>query len=313
MILLRYGSHSMSASLQSSTLDTSGLPPVRGMAGLANSLPPPMFLFLAIISLQVGAAASTTLFAALGPSGTVFTRLLFASIMLLAISPLRSLTLTRKTLQALAIFGVSIGLMNYCFYQAIARLPLGVTVGLEFIGPLTVAVFASRGAKEFAYAALGGLGVALLAPWNEASNADPVGFLFALAAGAFWGAYILLGKRAGKHVAGRGGLAVAMVFGALAVAPIGALDALPVLSDPLLLLTAASVAVLSSVLPYSLEYIALRRMSTRSFSILLCCEPAIAAVVGALFLGDRLGVLEYAALVCVSVASLGVAGRSHDA
>lgn len=302
----------MSVPPQSSPLEPAQGAPAGGLGGLANSLPPPLFLFLAIISLQIGAAASTTLFAALGPGGTVFLRLLFAAGMLLAISPMRGFRYNRGDWLALAAFGVSIGLMNFFFYQAIARLPLGVTVGLEFIGPLLVAVAASRGVRELSYAALGGLGVALLAPWGDASGADPLGFFYALAAGACWGGYILLGQRAGRRVAGRGGLAVAMVFGALAIAPLGARDALPALSDPMLLLTAFGVAVLSSVLPYSLEYIALRRMTARAFSILLCCEPAVAALVGAAFLGDRLGWMEYLALVCVSIASLGVAGRGRS-
>ena len=213
--------------------------------------------------------------------------------------------------------------MNLCFYQSLSRLPLGVAVSVEFCGPLAVAMLGSRGLREIATALVAVMGLALLAPWGdigsvigdagaEEAGERALGFLYGLGAGAGWAGYIVLGARASRRVQGLEGLALAMVAGAVLSAPFTWEAALPAIGYPPLLMLALLVALLSSVLPYGFEYTALRHLSPRTFSLILCSEPALAALIGLVLLGDRLGPLAWAGLVCVSLASL-TAALGRDA
>jgi inner membrane transporter RhtA len=257
-------------------------------------------------SLQVGAAFAVTLFDDLGPAGAAFLRLAFAAAILWAIWRPR----LAGDLKVAAAFGVSLGLMNWFIYEAMDRIPLGVAVTIEFAGPLTVAVIGSRRPLDALWIALAAAGILLLADPGGGST-DAAGVAFALAAAACWVAYIYLSKRTGAAFPGGSGLAIAMAVGALVVLPAGLLGGGSALTEPDLLGAAMVVAVASSVLPYSLELEALRRLPEAVFGVLMSLEPAVAALAGFVVLGQDLGARELAAIAMVVVASAGAASLSH--
>ena len=267
----------------------------------------------AAVSPQLGAAIAVTLFHELGPGGAAFLRLAFAAVVLLVIWRPRLTGARRLTgdLRLAVAFGVVLGLMNWSFYESIARLPLAVAVTIEFAGPLLVAVIGTRRPLDLVWVALAAIGIVLLvAPGGEGAI-DPLGVAFALAAGTCWMAYILLNKRVGAAFPGGTGLALAMAVGALVVLPAGVLQANGALTQPGLLGPAFLVAILSSVLPYSLDLEALRRLPEAVFGVLMSLDPAVAAVIGFLVLGQALGAREVAAIGMVVVASAGAATLSH--
>ena len=265
------------------------------------------FVVGAAVSPQLGAAVAVTLFQQLGPGGAAFLRLAFAAVVLLAIWRPR----LTGDLRLAAAFGVVLGLMNWSFYESIARLPLGIAVTIEFAGPLLVAVIGSRRPLDLVWVALAAVGIVLLvAPGGEGS-VDPLGVAFALAAGTCWMAYIFLNKRVGEAVPGGSGLALAMAVGALVVLPAGVFQAQGALAQPNLLGPAFVVAMLSSVLPYSLDLEALRRLPEAVFGVLMSLDPAVAAVIGFAVLNQALGPREVIAIGMVVVASAGAAVLSH--
>lgn len=281
-----------------------------GVRAAANSIPPSTLIFLGILSVQLGAAFAKELFGTLPPSAVVFVRIAAgAAIMATVARPkLRGLT-WRDWMVGLA-FGAVLALMNLTFYEALSRQPLGITVAIEFLGPLGVAVAASRRRLDLLWVGLAGLGVVLLAPWGQSAGTSWVGIAFALVAGACWGAYILLSSAAGKRFPGTQGLSFAMVVSAMLIAPIGITTGGSDLLQPHLLLIGVGVGLLSSVIPYSLELQALRRMPKHVFGILMSLEPAAAALIGVLLLGEILGVQQWAAICCIVAASLGSTRRS---
>ena len=256
---------------------------------------------------QVGAALAKSLLPVVGAQGTAVLRLSIAALILsLAFRTWRVRLPQRDWLQV-ARYGAVLGLMNLCFYFALQRLPLGITVALEFTGPLAVALWHSRRALDFLWVMLAVLGLALLVPWRGAATAvDPVGVLFALGAALFWALYIVWGRQAGKLIGTRS-VALGMVVGALVVMPFGASAAAPALGSATLLGIAAAVAVLSSVLPYTLEMLVLTRLPARVFGVSMSLEPAVAALVGWLILGEQLATLQYLAIAAIMVASGGAA------
>jgi inner membrane transporter RhtA len=257
-------------------------------------------------SLQVGAAFAVTLFDELGPAGAAFLRLAFAAVILWAIWRPR----LAGDLKVAAAFGVSLGLMNWFIYEAMDRIPLGVAVTIEFAGPLLVAVIGSRRPLDGVWIALAAAGILLLADPGGGST-DAAGVAFALAAAACWVAYIYLSKRTGAAFPGGSGLAIAMAVGALVVLPAGVLGGGGALTEPHLLGAALVVAIASSVLPYSLELEALRRLPEPVFGVLMSLEPAVAALAGFVVLGQDLGARELVAIGMVVVASAGAASLSH--
>lgn len=271
-------------------------------------LPSLAALLAAMVSVQFGASLAKGLFPALGPEGTTICRCGLAAVMLLALHrPWRERP-SRAALVAVGLYGASLGLMNLLFYLSIARIPLGVAVALEFTGPLSVALLASRRARDLAWVALAAAGIALVFPRTHATRAvDPVGVAFALGAGACWALYIVLGKRAGKAVPGGAASALGMLTAALVVAPFGVARAGARLLDPALWPLALAVAVFSSALPYSLEMHALRRLPARTFGVLMSLEPALAALAGLVVLRERLSATQGAAIACIIAASLGSA------
>jgi inner membrane transporter RhtA len=261
-------------------------------------------------SLQVGAAFAVTLFDDLGPAGAAFLRLAFAAVVLWAIWRPRMRSHPPRDLRVAAAFGVALGLMNWSIYESIDRIPLGVAVTIEFAGPLLVAVIGSRRPLDGLWIALAAAGILLLADPGGGSI-DALGVLFALTAAACWMAYIYLSKRTGLLFPGGSGLALAMVVGALVVLPAGVIQGGGSFAEPGLLGSALVVALASSVLPYSLELEALRRLPEAVFGVLMSLEPAVAALAGLVVLGQDLGARELVAIGMVVVASAGAASLSH--
>lgn len=261
---------------------------------------------VAATSPQLGAALAVMLFAELGPAGTAFLRLAFAAVVLWAIWRPR----LTGDLRLAGAFGVALGLMNWSFYEAIARIPLGIAVTIEFTGPLLVAVIGSRRLLDGVWIALAATGIVLLVNPGGGS-VDPVGVGFALAAATCWMAYIYLSKRTGAAFPGGSGLALAMGIGALIVLPAGVLQGQGAFTEPDLLGSALVVALASSVLPYSLELEALRRLPEAVFGVLMSLDPAIAALVGFVALDQDLAVRDLLAIAMVVVASAGAASLGH--
>ena len=269
-----------------------------------RTVPAPLLVLTAIASVQIGSAVARTLFDDLGAAGVTLLRLGIAALILgVAFRP-RVRRWSAAAWRAAALLGLAMAGMNLLFYLALRTVPLGVGVTVEFLGPLLLTLAQTRRLADLLWALLAAGGVALLG--LDAGVTAPLGgLLLAFAAGLCWAGYILASAHLGTLVPGTGGLAVALAVAAVIVLPFGAPGAAEVLHRPELLVGAAAVALLSSVLSYGLEINALRRIPTRVFGILMSLEPAAAAIAGLLVLGQRLGPWEIAALVLVSVASLG--------
>ncbi len=261
------------------------------------------FVLIGILSVQFGAAIAKDLFDRIDPTAMVFLRLLTSALVLLAIARPALRTRTRQDWLVVAAFGATLGLMNWAIYQSFARIPLGIAVTIAVVGPLTIAVIGSRRARDLVWVALAGIGVALLGFEPEGVNLP--GVLFALLAGASWAAYILLSASTGRRWPGLDGLAVASVLATLLLT----LPAIHVgggtLLDPEILALGAAVGLLSSVIPYSFEMAALRRLRPAVFSILMSLEPAVAALAAVVVLQEFLAPVEWVAMACVIVASVG--------
>lgn len=277
----------------------------RAGAALAR-IPAPGLILLGMASRQVGAALADPLFPSVGPSAVTTMRLTFAAAVLLVVWR-SALRVERRTLPAVVACGAALAGMNFAFYQALDRIPLGPTVAIELLGPLSLAVVASRRIADAAWALLAAAGVLLLTesggglPWN--------GVAFALAAAGCWVAYILAGARLSRAAGNGSGLGAAMAVGAVIALPVGFVDAGTSLLEPRVLLVGFGVALLASVIPYSLEFRTLRRMPPRVFGVLMSLEPAVAALAGLLLLAQHLDALQWLAIGVVVAASLGAAAR----
>ena len=256
-----------------------------------------------IVSIQVGAAIATTLFDEVGPGGAVFLRILFAAIVLVALwRP--SLRLPESGGRDVLALGVVLGAMNLTFYEALDRIPLGIAVTLEFVGPLTVAVLGSRRWLDLVWVGLAAAGLLLLSAL-PGSDLDALGCAFALFAGACWGLYIIVTARVGRALPGGSGLAIAMAIAAAVTLPFGLVDGGVGLIDGELLAIAFGVAILSSAIPYSFELEALRRLPESTFGVLMSLEPAVAATAGFVVLDQGLASREVVAVGLVLAASAG--------
>ena len=291
------------------TIDVDGTeraPPRSPLSALAgrtlDAIPPPALVLLGIVSVQVGSAVAKNLFSEVGSFGTVALRLFFAAAVLLLLwRP--SLRMERRTWAVVLSYGVILGLMNMCFYASLARIPLGIAVTIEFLGPLAVALFGSRRWLDALWAVLAAGGVVLL--MEGGGDVDPVGFLLAIAAGTFWGLYILVGAALGRHTTQGNGLALGMVVAALVAVPVGVADSGTALLQPWVLLAGLGVALLSSVIPYTVDLEALRKIPARVFGILMSLEPAMAALIGFIVLHEALHWSQWIAVLCVVAASAG--------
>ncbi|MEE4753721.1 threonine/homoserine exporter RhtA [Pseudomonas alliivorans] len=275
---------------------------------IAPLLFPLGLLIIAMISIQSGASLAKSLFPVVGAQGTTALRLIFASlILLLVLRPWRA-RLTARSLRTVMLYGISLGSMNMLFYMSLQTVPLGIAVALEFTGPLAVALWASRKLIDFLWVALAVLGLLLLIPLGESSTRiDLVGAGYALGAGVCWAAYILFGQKAGADN-GIQTAALGVTIAAVFIAPIGVVHAGAALLDLSLIPAALGVAVLSTALPYSLEMVALTRMSARTFGTfgtLASLEPVFAALSGLIFLHEDLSLTQWLAISAIIVASIG--------
>lgn len=259
------------------------------------------------LSLQFGAALATQLFPVAGAWGVTSVRLVAAALILLLFLRPSVRDWTMRTWRWVALFGLSLGAMNGFFYAAVERLPLGVAVTIEFLGPLTLSALLSRRLRDLVWVAMALIGVGLLGldGFLGATSLDLAGVLFALVAATLWAIYIVLGAKVTAMVPGQGPLAVAMAVGALAMLPFGASGAVHLFADPVLVLVAVGTGLLGSVVPYSLEFAALRHLPRHIFGILLSLEPGFAAVVGAILLAQMMGVGAWLAVLLVTGASVG--------
>ena len=258
---------------------------------------------IGIVSVQAGAAIAKDLFGTVSPTTMVFLRLATSTVVLLAIARPSWRGRSRTDWLVVAGFGASLGLMNWSIYQSFSRIPLGIAVTIEFIGPLTLAVLGSRRARDAIWVGLAALGVVLLG--FEPADLDPVGVAFALLAGSAWAAYILLSAQTGQRWPGFDGLAIASAFATLILTGPAIVSGGTSLLDPHVLLIGVLVGVLSSVIPYSCELVALRSLAPSVFGILMSLEPAAAAVAAIVVLQELLSPIQWLAVVCVVIASVG--------
>jgi inner membrane transporter RhtA len=262
-------------------------------------------VLVAITSLQFGAALAGTIFDDIGPAGTALLRALFAALILQAIWRPRVRDHAPRDLRLVALFGLVLGAMNLCIYESFARIPLGIAVTIEFAGPLGLAVALSRRRLDLACAALAAIGIVLLAD-PGGGGVDAVGVALALVAAACWAAYILIAQAAGRVFTGGNGVALAMTVAVLVPLGPGLATAGADLLKPEWLAIGCAVALMSSVLPYSLETEALRRLPANVFGVLMSLEPAVAAIAGLVVLGQGLRARDVVAIGLVVVASIGV-------
>ncbi|MFI2434427.1 EamA family transporter [Streptomyces sp. NPDC018693] len=289
-----------SSSPQTASASAATSPPSRW-----GSLGPVGLVLAGGVSVQFGGALAVLLMPRAGALGVVTLRLVVAAVVLLVVCRPRLRGHSRADWGTVIVFGAAMAAMNGLFYQAVDRIPLGPAVTLEVLGPLALSVLTSRRAVNLVWAGLALAGVFLLSGGGFESL-DPLGAAFALGAGAMWAAYIVFSARTGRRFPQADGLALAMAVGAVLFLPLGVAESGAKLLDPVTLGLGAAVALLSSVLPYTLELLALRRIPAATFAILMSLEPALAAVAGFLILGQALSVLEAAAIALVIGASMGV-------
>jgi inner membrane transporter RhtA len=273
----------------------------------SRGAPPTALVIFPIISVQVGAAVAKSLFDSLGPGGTVFLRIAFAALVLFLLVRPKLGGHDRAGYLLAGLFGLTLAGMNFSIYLAFDRIPLGVAVTLEFVGPLGVAVAGSRRLLDLLWVVLAAAGILLLAPLSVLGgmDLDPVGVAFALLAGCLWASYILLSARTGSAFPGGTGLVIALCVGTFVLFPFGIAGAGYALLDPKLLLAGFGVAMLSSAIPYSLELEALRKLPARVFGVLMSLDPAVAALAGLVVLGERLEMRAVAAIIFVTIAAAG--------
>jgi inner membrane transporter RhtA len=275
---------------------------------LLNRIPPVWLVVWGIISVQVGAAIAKDLFHLVPPTALVWLRLFTSAIILLIMARPRLPGHSRRDWLIVLGFGVSLMTMNWAIYQSFARIPLGIAVTIEFLGPLAVAVIGSRRLRDLIWVLLAATGVALLGASRTTLSLAGVGF--ALLAGLGWACYILLSAQTGRRWPGLTGLALASMVGAIALAPPAILDAGSRLLNPTVLALGVAVGLLSSVIPYSFELMALRRIPPRVFSILMSLQPAAAALAAMIVLGEILTLIQWLAMACVVIASIGASSTS---
>ena len=282
--------------------------------GVTRRVPAPLLVLAAVVSVQFGGALAATLVPVVGVFGSVTLRLTIAAAVLLVVVRPRVSGRTTADWLVVGAFGAVLAMMNLFFYGSLARIPIGVAVTIEFTGPLVLATVVSHRRRDLLAVAGAGVGVVLISgitstPWAEV---DLAGLGLALAAGASWAAYIIFSGRTGARFAQLDGLAIAMTIAAVLVAPVGMVRGGSALWTPDALWRGAAIAVLSSVLPYSLELIALRRLAAHVFGILLSMEPAVAALAGLVVLGQQLRAVQLLGMACVVAASGLVLGARSE-
>lgn len=269
----------------------------------------PIFALLgSVIALGVGTSFAKQLFPQVGSLGTTALRVGFSALLLLALWRPWRWPLSRADAVSVLKYGVALGFMNLLFYMSLRTIPFGVAVAIEFSGPLAVAMAYSRKPIDFVWLALAIAGLALLIPFGNSAvsvtSLDTEGMLYAFAAAVCWGAYIVFGKRLAHLHAGHS-VALGLSVAAITVVPFGVWHAGSALLDPNILLFGLGVAAVSSAIPISLEMVALKRLPEKAFGILTSMEPAVAALMGLLFLDEYLSLLQCLAVVCIMLAAAG--------
>jgi inner membrane transporter RhtA len=275
------------------------------VSALANAVPPELPVLGGVFSVQFGSAFADTVFDRAGPAGVAFLRVLFTAIVLLVVVRPRLRSHTREELRLVAVYGLVLAGMNWSFYEALHRLPLGVAVTIEFTGPLAVAIAGSRKPLDGLWVLLAGGGVVILASRGGNSGVQPLGVVLVLIAAACWAGYILLAKRVGRSFAAGEALALGMSIGTVLVLPAGVIEGGSSLLHPGVFGACFGIAMLSSLIPYTLEMVALRRLATHVFGLLMSIEPAVAALAGVVVLGQSLSGTLIIALAMVVAASVG--------
>ncbi|MEL7544132.1 MAG: EamA family transporter [Pseudomonadota bacterium] len=275
------------------------------------AIPPHALVLISIISIQLGAAFSVTLFDTLPPITVVFARLALAALLLAIVIRPSVRTHLRRNWRLLLVYGATLAVLNACFYEAISRIPLGIAVAIEFMGPLAVGVATSRRAQDFAWIALALAGLALLTP-EIGAGLDPLGIMFAIISGTAWAGFVVLSQKIGKRIPGPDSLVIGIAVAALILAPLGAPTAVSVvhqLGDAGaflgLALSILAIAVLSTAIPFFFEFTALQRMSAVVYGVLITLEPVVATIIGAIALADWPGPLALTAILCVTIAAAG--------
>lgn len=268
------------------------------------NIPPIYAVLLAIISVQCGAAIAKSLFPAIGAAGTASIRIgVSAIILLLAYRP-NLKKITPQQWKIVIPYGLSLGAMNLIFYLAIERIPIGLAVTLEFVGPLLVAIIGSKRLVDYCWVLLAAIGIALIAPWTN-DRIDSLGVMFALLAGALWASYIVLGGKISKIMNDGEAVSTGMLFAAILILPFGFYENGLANLTPKLFGMGIALALLSSAIPFTLEMKALGQLPPRTFSILMSLEPAAASICAFIFLQENLSFYEIMAVVCVIIASAG--------
>jgi len=270
----------------------------------AISTPPVPAVILAIISVQGGAAIAKGIFPVLGPASTSALRIVLSAIILFVYNRPSLKNLNKAQWNAVSLYGLTLGAMNLVFYFAIARIPLGLGVTLEFIGPLVLAIAGSKRILDFLWVLLAAAGIALIAPWSG-SGVDLFGAFLALLAGGFWAGYIVMGGKISKIMDEGKAVTIGMIFASALVLPFAIFDGLLTKIQPQFLLTGLALALLSSAIPFTLEMKALKKIPAKTFSILMSLEPAAAALSGLIFLHEYLSINEWLAVALVIIASGG--------
>jgi inner membrane transporter RhtA len=276
---------------------------------VAARFSPVWLVLVGIASVQLGAAVAKDLFDLISPTGMVWLRLVTSAAVLAVLARPRVRGRNAGDWWVVVGFGVTLGVMNWAIYQSFARIPLGIAVTIEFVGPLTLAVLGSRRPRDLLWVLLAGTGVLLLG--LQPGDVTLAGVLFALLAGAAWAGYILLSARTGTRWPGLDGLALASVVATLLLTPWALGGSGTDLLDGRVLALGLLVGLLSSVIPYSCELVALRTIRPAVFSILMSLEPAAAALAAIVVLQEFLTAPQWLALACVVAASVGATRSSR--
>lgn len=260
---------------------------------------------LAVIAVQAGAVFAKNLFEVISPEGVISMRLGFGAIILMVVFKPWRINFRAGNIKNFIIYGISLGAMNFCFYKALKEIPVGIAVGIEFIGPLSLALFYSRRPIDFIWIGLVIMGLILLLPLGEeVNNVNFKGVFFALVAGFWWAVYILYGRKVGKQY-GIPIVSAAMIAGAVVFAPIGIITEGANLLTPHVLMLGLLVALLSSAIPFALELVAMTHIPTKTYGMLSSAEPAVGAIFGILFLSEHLFFIQWTGLAAIIMASFG--------
>ena len=275
-----------------------------GLGRLVLLVPPPLLILVGMVAFQVGTATAKDLFDQVHPTGVSFARFLVAAGILAALHRPNLRGVALPDLRTLAGMGACMAVMNGLYFLAVSRLPLGIATALAFSGPFVLAIVGSRQLKQAVWVVLAAVGVILLAPWTT-GEADALGFAMAGAAGCVFTVYIVLGRRAASTIPTGAGVTVPMLVAGLLLMPVGLATSAGDLLDLGVVPPILAVALLSTVIPYSVDYAALRRISASLYAVLISLDPAVSALVGLALLDERIGTLGTIAIVLICTGSIG--------